>query len=118
MQYLCLLYQDESKMAALSRSERDAMLAVALAYRDELRQRGHYVASSRLQPVHTAITVRVRDGRVSLGDGPAAGAREQLNGFYLVDARDLNDAIRLASQMPPARIGCIEIRPLAEFDAG
>ena len=117
MQYLCLVYQEESKMDAFLPSELDALASEALAYRDELRHRGHYVASSRLQPSRTAATVRVRNGQVSLGDGPFAETREQLNGFYLLDARDLNDAIRLASKMPPARIGSIEIRPLAEFDA-
>ena len=76
-----------------------------LAYREELRQGGYLIASSPLQPVRTATTIRVRNGKVSITDGPFAETREQLGGFYLIEARDLNDAIRVASKMPPARLG-------------
>ncbi len=115
MKYLCLVYHEESKVEALPESEYAAIVDDVLDYREELRQCGHYIASSPLQPVRSAATVRVRSGKVSITDGPFAETREQLGGFYLIEARDLNDAIRLAARMPPARLGCIEVRPLDEF---
>ena len=115
MKYLCLVYQEETKLDALSKSEYDAVVSEVLDYREELRQRGHYIASSPLQPVQMATTIRVRNGKVSITDGPFAETKEQLGGFYLIEARDLNDAIRLASKMPPARLGCIEVRPVKEL---
>ena len=116
VKYLCLVYQEEAKVDALSGSEYDALVDEVLAYREELRTSGHYIAANVLQPVRTATTVRVRNGRVSIADGPFAGTQEQLGGYYLIDARDLNNAIRLASKMPPARLGCVEIRPIEELD--
>lgn len=115
MKYLCLVYHEEAKIDALPASEYDAIVREVLAYRDELRQGGHYITSSPLESVRAATTIRVRSGKVSVTDGPFAETREQLGGFYLIEARDLNEAIRLASQMPPARLGCIEVRPLKEF---
>lgn len=116
MQYLCLVYHEEATIDALPASEYDAIMGEVLAYREELRQRGHYLASSPLQPVRAATTVRVRDGKVSITDGPFAETKEQLGGFYLIEARDLNEAIRLASRMPPARVGAIEVRSLEQVD--
>lgn len=116
MKYLCLVYHEEAKVDALPACKYDAIVREVLDYREELRQRGHYIASSPLQPVREAMTVRVRNGKLSITDGPFAETREQLGGFYLIEARDLNDAIRLASKMPPARLGCIEVRPIKEFD--
>jgi hypothetical protein len=115
MKYLCLVYHEETKVNALPKREYDAIVSEVLGYREELRASGHYITSSPLQPVQMATTIRVRDGKVSITDGPFAETKEQLGGFYLIEARDLNDAIRLASKMPPARIGCIEVRPLQEF---
>jgi hypothetical protein len=115
MKYLCLIYHDEAAIDAMPASEYNAIVAETLAYRDELRQGGHYITSSPLQPVHTATTVRVRGGRASVTDGPFAETREQLGGFYLIEARDLNEALRLVSKMPPARVGSIEVRPLKEL---
>jgi hypothetical protein len=80
-----------------------------------LRESGHSIAAEALQPVHTATTVRVRNGKVSITDGPFAETKEQLAGFYLIDARDLNEAIQLASKIPPARVGSIEVRPTREL---
>ncbi len=114
MKYLCLVYHEETKVEALPEDEYAAIVDDVLDYREELRQSGHYIASSPLQPVRTATTIRVRNGRVSITDGPFAETREQLGGFYLIEARDLNDAIRVASKIPSARIGCIEVRPLRE----
>ncbi|MEA2584782.1 MAG: hypothetical protein QOF33_2867 [Thermomicrobiales bacterium] len=117
MQYLCLVYQEEAKVDALPEKEYDAIVDEVLDYREELRQSGHYILSSPLQSVQSATTIRVRNGKLAITDGPFAETREQLGGFYLIEARDLNDAIRVASKMPPARLGCIEVRPLKELNA-
>ena len=114
MLYLCLVYIDEKKLDALPRADYDALVAEHLAYDDELRRSGHFVVAEGLEPVSTATTVRVRNGRVSTTDGPFAETKEQLGGFILIEARDLNDAIRLAAKIPPARLGCVEVRPVKE----
>jgi hypothetical protein len=114
MKYLCLVYQDEEKIDAMPQDEYDEIMNDVFAYRDELRLNGHYIASSPLQSVQSATTIRVRHGKMTITDGPYAETREQVGGFYLIEATDLNDAIRVASKMPPARIGTIEIRPLKE----
>ncbi len=116
MKYLCLVYQEEAKVEALPADEYDAIVRDLLAYREELRQSGHHIASSPLQPAATATTVRVRNGKLCVTDGPFAETREQLGGFYLIEARDLNDAIRVAAKMPPARLGSIEVRPVRDPD--
>jgi hypothetical protein len=116
MKYLCLVYHEEATIEALPQDEYDAIVDDVLAYREELRQSGHYITSSPLQPVDMAMTIRVRNGQVSITDGPFAETKEQLGGFYLIEARDLNEAIRLAARMPPARLGSIEVRPLKDFD--
>jgi hypothetical protein len=86
-----------------------------IAYGEGLRERRQYIAAEALQPVQTAVTVRVRNGKVSVSDGPFAETKEQLAGFYLIDARDLNDAVQIASRIPPARAGSIEVRPIREL---
>jgi hypothetical protein len=115
MKYLCLIYQDEATVDAMPECEYDAIVAEVLAYRDELREQGHYIASSPLHSAQSATTIRVRNGKLAITDGPFAETREQIGGFYLIEARDLNDAIRLAAKMPPARFGSIELRPLKEL---
>ena len=115
MKYLCLVYHEEPKIEALPQSEYAAIVDEVLDYREELRKSGHYITSSPLESVRTAATIRVRNGKVSVTDGPFAETKEQLGGFYLIEARDLNDAIQVASKMPPARLGCIEVRALKEF---
>jgi hypothetical protein len=115
VKYLCLVYHDEQVVEAMPESEYIAIMEEVLDYREELRESGHYIASSPLQPVHTATTIRVRNGTLSITDGPFAETKEQLGGFYLIEARDLNDAIRIAAKMPPARFGAIEIRALKEI---
>jgi hypothetical protein len=86
-----------------------------IAYGEGLRERRQWIAAEALQSVQTAVTVRVRNGKVSVSDGPFAETKEQLAGFYLVDARDLNDAVQIASRIPPARVGSIEVRPIREL---
>ncbi|HKH48672.1 MAG TPA: YciI family protein [Thermoanaerobaculia bacterium] len=115
MRYLCLIYLEETKLNALSESEYGALVADALAYDDELRRSGHFVVSDALQPVESATTLRVRNGHLSITDGPFAETREQLGGFILIQARDLNEAIHVASRIPPGRLGSIEVRPVQEL---
>jgi len=110
MKYLCLVYMRPETLTAVPDAE-------CMAYGESLRQSGRYLAAEALQRVETAKTVRVRDGKVTLTDGPFAETKEQLAGFYLVDARDLDEAVRLASEIPPARVGAVEVRPVRELAA-
>jgi hypothetical protein len=105
MKYLCLVYGEESAIMAMPPAE-------CVEYDAEIRASGHCIASEALQPVSTATTVRVRGGRLSVTDGPFAETKEQLAGFYLVEARDLNEAIQIAARIPPAQVGCVEVRPI------
>ena len=105
MKYLCLVYGEEQKIGEMGDRK-------CLACDAELRERGQCVASEALEPVATATTVRVRNGRLTVTDGPFAETKEQLAGFYLIEARDLNEAIQIASKIPPAEVGCVEIRPI------
>lgn len=105
MKYLCLVYGEEKKLEAMSDRE-------CVAYDTALRQSGHCLASEALESVQTATTVRVRHGKVTITDGPFAETKEQLAGFYLLEARDLNEAIQLAAKIPPARVGSVEVRPI------
>lgn len=114
MKYLCLVYLEEKTLNALPRSERLALSDESMAYCEELQKVGQLTAASPLHPVETATTVRVRNGKASTTDGPFAETKEQLGGFLLIDVRDLNDAIRVASKFPAARIGSVEVRPVKE----
>lgn len=116
MKYLCLIYDDEKKISAMSKSESDAFMGEYFAFTDRIRKSGHHLAGEPLQPVQTATTIRIRNGRLSTTDGPFAETKEQLGGFYLIEARDLNDAIQVASQIPSARTGSIEVRPVVPID--
>ncbi len=116
MKYACLVYESEKTRAAMSKSELDSRLEEYFAFNEEIRKSGHYVAGDSLQPIQTAVTVRVRDGKVSTTDGPFAETKEQLGGFYLINASDLNEAIQVASRIPSARLGSIEVRPIREFN--
>ena len=117
MKYLCLIYSDESQFATMSKSEGDALMGEYFAFTEAIRKSGHFVAGEALQPVHTATTVRIRNGRVATTDGPFAETKEQLGGFYLIEAKDLNDAIQVASRIPAARTGSVEVRPIEDFSA-
>ena len=105
MKYLCLVYIEEAKLTAVADPE-------CAAFASGLKERGVLVAAEPLHPVETATTVRVRNGSVAVVDGPFAETKEQLAGFYLIEARDLNDAIQVVSKIPPAREGSIEVRPV------
>jgi hypothetical protein len=115
MRYLCLIYDDEKKLAAMPESESNAFMGEYFAFTDGIKQSGHHLAGEALQPVETATTVRVRNGKVGTTDGPFAETKEQLGGFYMIEARDLNDAIQVAAKIPSAKIGSVEVRPIVEF---
>jgi hypothetical protein len=117
MKYLCLIYDEEKKLSSMSKTEGDAMMGEYFAFTEGIKKSGHYLGGNALQPVHTATTVRVRNGKVSTTDGPFAETQEQLGGYYLIEAKDLNDAIQVAQKIPSSRIGSIEVRPIMEFDA-
>ncbi|MGH7318186.1 MAG: YciI family protein [Candidatus Rokuibacteriota bacterium] len=116
MKYLCLVYADEKTIAALSESEWDALVIENLELCEALRRSGHYVSASPLDSVQTAATVRMRNGRLSISDGPFAETKEQLGGYYLIEARDLDEAIQVAGRIPGARLGSIEVRPMRAHD--
>jgi hypothetical protein len=116
MKYLCLIYDEEQKMAAMPKVESDAFMQAYFTFTENIKKSGHYLGGEALQPVHTATTVRIRNGRVSTTDGPFAETKEQLGGFYLINAKDQNDAIQVAAQIPSARLGSVEVRPIMEFD--
>ena len=105
MKYLCLVYLDEKRLDELPDED-------CVAYDTAIRESGHCIASEALEPVQTATTVRVRNGKVSVTDGPFAETKEQLAGFYMIEAKDLDEATRIASNIPPARVGSIEVRPV------
>ncbi len=105
MKYVCLVYSEENSLHDVPDHE-------CVSYDATLRESGQCLASEALQPVHTATTVRVRKGKVSIVDGPFAETKEVLAGFYLIEAKDQNEAIELAAKIPPARVGSIEVRPI------
>ena len=105
MKYLCLVYLDENRLPELPDED-------CVAYDTAIRQSGHCLASEALESVQTATTVRVREGKVAVTDGPFAETKEQLAGFYMIEADNLDQAIQIASKIPPARVGSIEVRPI------
>lgn len=108
MKYLLLVYSEEKQLESVADRE-------CFENGELMKNAGHYIAAEALQSVKTASTVRIRSGQLSVTDGPFAETKEQLAGFYLVEARDLNEAIQLASKLPPARVGSIEVRPIREL---
>ncbi|MGX5220505.1 MULTISPECIES: YciI family protein [Pseudomonas] len=113
MKYLCLVYSNEQQLHTSPDSPKDEE---CWAYAEAVQRSGRMIAAEALQPVHSATTVRKRGGQLSITDGPFAETKEQLAGFYLIDARDLNEAIQLAGDIPAARVGCVEVRPVRELD--
>jgi hypothetical protein len=113
MQYLCLIYSDETMWPKMPKAEADSMMAEYMAFGAKIKDSGHYIGGNRLQPTHAATSVRVRNGNLSATDGPFAETKEQLGGYYLIEAKDLNDAIQVASRIPGAKVGTIEVRPIA-----
>jgi len=115
MQYLCLIYQDEKEWQKLPAAESMKIVGEFSAFTESVKKSGNYLGGNALQPTQTATTVRVRQGNVATTDGPFAETKEQLGGYYLLNARDLNEAIQLASRIPGARLGSVEVRPVMEF---
>jgi hypothetical protein len=113
MKYMLLVYLDEQ---ALSETEREHCYVESAQLTQELNSTGQYLGANPLHPIATATSVRVRDGKRLVTDGPFAETREQLGGYYLIDAKDLDEAIRIAERIPPARFGTIEIRPVMEIE--
>jgi hypothetical protein len=116
MKFLALAYEEEDKLNLLSDSEWHALRQETLDYVESLRQRGRLILTHALQSATTASTVRVRGAKRLVTDGPFAETKEQLGGYYLVEAKDLNDAIQVASRIPGARHGAVEVRPIMVFD--
>jgi hypothetical protein len=115
MKYLCLIYDDEKRMSTMTQAEGQTMMSEYFAFTNNIKASGHFIGGDALQSVNTATTVRVRNGKLSTTDGPFAETKEQLGGFYLIEAKDLNDAIQVAAKIPSARFGSIEVRPIQQF---
>jgi len=116
MRYLCLIYEDEKWWEKASPAEMQQGMADYGAFTDSIKKTGNYVGGEALQPTNTATSVRVRNGKLSATDGPYVETKEQLGGYYLITAKDLNDAVQVASRIPGARHGTVEVRPIMEFD--
>ena len=112
MKYLCLIYDDEQLWARMAKPERDAILGEYGRYVADIARSGHMVSGEQLQPVATATTIRIRNGKLGTTDGPFAETKEQLGGYFVIEATDLNEAIQVASRIPSARLGSVEVRPV------
>jgi hypothetical protein len=115
MKFLCLVYFEGNPFEGLSKDQRDALDRSSLAYDEGLKSSGNFIAAEALQGPSKAVTVRIRDGTPMTTDGPAARSREYLGGFILITARDMDDAVRIASKIPVAQLGSVEVRPTFEF---
>lgn len=115
VKYLCIAFQDQEKLDAYSDEEFSVIIDRVQHYLEELRAHGNLIDASRLQPPSTGAVVRVRGGQMAISDGPFVETREQIAGYYLIEANDLNDAIRIAAKSPSAHLGTVEVRPLKEL---
>jgi hypothetical protein len=115
MKFMFTIYHDESVLDAMPEREMQALVDAAIEYAEELRRSGHYIASNALQRARTGRTVRVNAGNVSTSVGAFAETREQLGGFFVIEAKDLDEACAIAARFPPARVGVIEVRPVNEL---
>ena len=115
MKFMFMIYHDEKVLDAMPDTEMQALVDSAIEYAEEIRRSGHYIASDALQQVRTARTVRIQAGKVSTTAGPFAETTEQLGGFFLIEAKDMDEACAVAARFPPARVGVIEIRPVHEL---
>jgi hypothetical protein len=116
MQFICLVYVEERSFDEMSEREGKALTNECLDYNDDLQKRGHLLTTAALQPVTAATTIRVRNGKVSMTDGPFAETKEHLGGFVLIEARDMAEAVTIAGRSPMAGIGSIEVRPLLKLE--
>ena len=115
MKFMLLIYNDSSLLDTLPAAQADAMMRDCLAHADELRQGGRLIESQMLEDAHRAKSVRIRNARMTATDGPFAEAKESLGGFNLIDARDMDEAVRIAAEVPWARTGCVEVRPVRDI---
>ena len=115
MKYMLLCCHEQKKLESMSKSESDAIMEETMAYCEALKKSGHLLAVEALEPIQAAISVKVRNGKLAVTDGPFAETKEQLGGFFLISARDLNEAIQVASKFPSVRFGTMEVRPVREF---
>lgn len=116
MKYLLFCCHEEKKLDSLSKSECETLMDETSAYCEALKKSGHLIAVEQLDRAQAAMTVRVRNGKLSVTDGPFAETKEQVGGFFLINARDLNEAIQVASKFPSVRLGSLEVRPVRELD--
>jgi hypothetical protein len=117
MKYLCMVIVDEKKLASMPEAAGQVLTDESLAYDKALKERGHFIAAQALESVNAATMVRIRNGKVSVTDGPFAETNEQIGGFILIEAKDLNEAIQVASKIPAIQLGGIEVRPIKELVA-
>ena len=117
MKYLCLVFYDEKVRNALSDEESQALIEEARSFDEDMRRSGHILTAFPLEQVYSASTVRIRNGKATVTDGPFVETNEQIGGFVLLEANDLNQAIQLASRIPPARLGGVEVRPIMELNS-
>jgi hypothetical protein len=115
MKYLCLIYGDEAQWTTMSKDEGERIMKEYFDFTDDIKKSGHMLAGESLLPTSSATTVRVRNGKLGTTDGPFAETKEQLGGYYLIDAKDLNEAIQVAARIPGAKTGSIEVRPVEVF---
>ena len=116
MKYLCLIYDNEQRWATMSQEEGNRIMQEYFTFTDDIKRSGHMLGGESLLPTSSATTVRIRNGKLGTTDGPFAETKEQLGGFYLIEAKDLNDAIQVAARIPGAKTGSIEVRPVEVFD--
>jgi hypothetical protein len=115
MRYVCLIYENQKAWETMPPADSEAIMNEYFVFTEDIRKNGKYVAGEALQPTGTATTVRVRNGKVSTTDGPFVETKEQLGGFYLIEAKDLNEASQVAARIPSARLGGVEVRPVVDF---
>src|SRR6516162_1371192 len=116
MRYLCLIYLDEKQMAGMTEAEMSALNARHLAFNEEILKSGQFVEAEALESAASSTCLKVRNGKVALTDGPYMETKEMVAGFYLLDARDLNEAIQLAAKLPSAPLGTVEVRPCRNLE--
>ena len=115
MKYLCLIYENESNWGTMPKEQTDAAMGEYFAFTDDIKKSGHLLGGDALHPTASATTVRVRNGKVSTTDGPFAETKEQLGGYYLIEAANLDAALEWAAKCPGARTGTVEVRPIMVF---
>ena len=118
MQYMCLIYDDETVWQTRPEDDRNQIFGEYMGFTESIQKSGNMVAGDALQPTSTATTVRIRNGETLLTDGPFAETKEQLGGYYLIEAKDADEALAIAARIPSARYGSIEVRPVMVFDQG